>query len=179
MKKRPCVFFDRDGVVNESPGPGYVERWSDFHLLPGFVQSLRVVRDRGFDAVVVTNQRGIATGVMSLEVVEDMHRRLREELRKEGLDLLDVMLCPHDRNQCECRKPKPGMLLAAARRHGIDLSSSWMVGDQEKDVDAGRNAGCRTIRVAPAGTGTKADYRVDDMDALPELLGRILTGKAG
>ena len=175
MNKRRCVFFDRDGIVNESPGEGYVERWSDFRLLPAFVKSLRVARDMGYDAVVVTNQRGVALGVMALETVEDMHRRLKESLRQDGLELLDVRLCPHDRDQCECRKPKPGMLLQAARQHGIDLSASWMVGDQEKDIEAGRRAGCRTIRVAPAGTETVADYRADDMEALPELLARVLT----
>lgn len=175
MNGRRCVFFDRDGVVNRSPGPGYVERWADFHLLPGFVASLRVVQEKGCQAVVVTNQRGVATGVMTLAAVEDIHRRLREQLRAAGLELLDVMLCPHDRGQCECRKPKPGMLLEAAHRHGIDLASSWMVGDQEKDVEAGRSAGCRTVRVSPPGTETRADYRVDDMDALPELLDKVLT----
>jgi D-glycero-D-manno-heptose 1,7-bisphosphate phosphatase len=178
MSKRRCVFFDRDGIVNKSPGDGYVERWSDFHLLSTFVKSLRVVRDMGFDAVVVTNQRGVAIGVMTLETVEDMHRRLRDRLREDGFELLDVMLCPHDRDQCECRKPKPGMLLEAARRHGIDLSASWMVGDHETDVEAGRRAGCRTIRVAPAGTETMANHRVDDMEALPGLLARILTSES-
>lgn len=175
MNKRRCVFFDRDGIVNQSPGEGYVERWGDFHLLPAFVRSLRVAREMGYDAVVVTNQRGVATGTMALETVEDMHRRLRDVLRQDGLELLDVMLCPHDRDQCECRKPKPGMLVEAARRHGIDLSASWMVGDQEKDIEAGRRAGCRTVRVAPAGTETAADHRVDDVEALPGLLARILT----
>jgi D-glycero-D-manno-heptose 1,7-bisphosphate phosphatase len=138
-----------------------------------------VARGMGYDAVVVTNQRGVATGKVTLEAVEDMHLRLREVLRRDGLELLDVMLCPHDRDQCECRKPKPGMLLEAARRHGIDLSASWMVGDHETDVETGRRAGCRTIRVAPAGAETAADHRADDMDAMPGLLARVLTRTDG
>lgn len=174
MNARRCVFFDRDGVVNESPGEGYVERWSDFHLLPAFVESLRIARDMGYEAAVVTNQRCVALGIVTLDTIEDMHARVRDLLRQQGLDVLDVAVCPHDRNQCECRKPKPGMLLSIAARHGIDLAASWMVGDSEKDVEAGRNAGCRTIRVAPEGTETKADYRVDAMDALPGLLARVL-----
>ena len=175
MNKRRCVFFDRDGIVNESPGEGYVERWSDFHLLPAFVKSLRVAEGMGYDAVVVTNKRGVAIGAMTLEIVEDMHRRLRERLRQDGLELLDVMLCPHDRERCECRKPKPGMLVEAARRHDIDLLASWMVGDHETDVEAGRLAGCRTIRVAPAGEKTAADHRADDIEALPGLLAGVLS----
>lgn len=174
MKKRRCVFFDRDGVVNESPGEGYVEKWGDFHILPGFVKALRTAREMGYIAAVVTNQRCVALGIVELKTIEDMHRRLRARLRRDGLELADVMVCPHDKNQCECRKPKPGMFLEAARRHNIDLSGSWMVGDQEKDVEAGRNAGCRTVRVSPPGTETAADFRVDDMDALPELLTKVL-----
>lgn len=176
MKARRCVFFDRDGVVNESPGAGYVEKWSDFHVLPGFVKALRMARAMGYEAAVVTNQRCVALGIVTIQTVDDMHRRLREDLQREGLDLLDIVVCPHDRDQCECRKPKPGMLLDVAKRHGIDLSSSWMVGDNEKDVEAGMSAGCCTIRVAESSAGTKADYVIESMDALPDLLARVLTG---
>lgn len=174
MKAKRCVFFDRDGVVNESPGAGYVEKWSDFHVLPGFVRALRVARDMGYESAVVTNQRCVALGIVTIETVEEMHRRLLERLQREGLGLLEIVVCPHDRNQCECRKPKPGMLLEVAGRHGIDLAASWMVGDNEKDVEAGMNAGCRTIRVADPADGTKADYVVGSMDALPDLLARVL-----
>ena len=172
---RKCVFFDRDGIVNRSPGPGYVERWEDFELLPEFVDVLRRVTDRGYAAVIVTNQRGVARGIIGRETVEDMHAKLRALLsHAHGLELLDILYCPHEVGACECRKPRPGMLLEAARRHGLDLAASWMIGDQETDVETGRNAGCRTVRVAPEGTGTKADCRVRDLHELavriPELL---------
>ncbi len=175
MSGEACVFFDRDGVVNVSPGAGYVERWEDFHLMPGFPDVLRTVRARGYRAVVVTNQRGVALGLMTRETVEGIHARLRELLAGTyGLELLDVLYCPHDRGQCACRKPQPGMLLEAARRHGLDLARSWMVGDGERDVEAGANAGCRTIRVASVGSVTRADYSVPDMSALNALLERVL-----
>ncbi|MBN1670672.1 MAG: HAD family hydrolase [Kiritimatiellae bacterium] len=169
-----CVFFDRDGVVNRSPGPGdYVRSWAEFHLLAGFVDALRVVRERGFVAVVVTNQRGVARGLMPMESVEDIHRRLRRTLRREyDLDLLDILVCPHEKGTCACRKPQPGMLLEAARRHAIDLSGSWMVGDSERDIEAGRRAGCHTIFVGDveAASSAAADFRVQDVDALAGLL---------
>src|SRR5450759_1039708 len=87
----PAVFFDRDGIVNLSPGAGYVERWEDFHLQPEFVEALRLVTRLGFAAVVVSNQRGVTRGRMSAATVDDMHRRLREQLRAQGSDVLDVL----------------------------------------------------------------------------------------
>lgn len=174
---RRCVFFDRDGIVNRSPGPGYVERWEDFHLLPEFVDSLRTAARHGYAAIIVSNQRGVALGVMTRETVDDMHRRFRALLREQyNLDVLDVFYCPHDRGQCECRKPKPGMLLTAARQHDIELSGSWMVGDNEKDAEAGVAAGCRAILVSEADGPTKAQIRIRSMAELAPLLDRILAG---
>ena len=170
-----CVFFDRDGIVNKSPGPGYVERWEDFHLLPEFVDALRLVLDKGCKAVVITNQRGVARGMMSIETLDEMHSNLVALLRdKYGLELLDILVCPHERDSCDCRKPKPGMLLEAAEKHGIDLSVSWMIGDHETDVEAGRSAGCRTVRVCPDAEDTAADFHIADMTTLKALLEKEL-----
>jgi D-glycero-D-manno-heptose 1,7-bisphosphate phosphatase len=171
-----CVFFDRDGIVNESPGPGYVVAWEEFRLRPGFPAALRTVLDRGYEAVIVTNQRGVALGIMSSESVERIHDRLRRLLEEQhGLRVLDILFCPHDDGQCKCRKPQPGMLTAAADRYGIDLRGSWMVGDGARDVEAGRRAGCRTILVGGRPTEF-ADYAVADLDELQALLGRVLGG---
>ncbi len=90
------------------------------------------------------------------------------------MDLLDIAVCPHDKDVCVCRKPAPGLLHRLARRHGIDLAASWMVGDKETDVEAGRRAGCRTIRVSAAADRSSADWRVASMDELPALLERVL-----
>ena len=174
-----CVFFDRDGIVNRSPGPGYVERWDDFHLLPEFVDSLRIARNLGYVAVVITNQRGIAVGCMTTASVEDIHQRLRAELKDQhGLDLLDILYCPHDRDDgCDCRKPKPGMIREAARRHGIDLTQSWMIGDSHKDVEAGHSAGCRTVWVSTKATLGPADFVFTDMAALRDGIAKLLESK--
>lgn len=177
MKK--CVFFDRDGVVNASPGAGYVERWSDFHLLPEFVAALREVRRLGFEAVIVTNQKGVAKGILTMETLNDIHARLRRTLLEQhGQELLDIRACPHGDDECECRKPKPGMLLDAARIHGIDLRTSWMVGDSSRDVEAGRRAGCRTIFVGAADSAG-ADHVVPDMKVLAVRIGGIVGNSAG
>jgi len=169
MKK--CVFFDRDGIVNQSPGAGYVERWTDFVLLPEFVNVLRVVESKGYEAVIVTNQRGVARGIMTMDAVNEIHRNLRAVLqRKYGLALLDILCCPHGKDECECRKPKPGMLLDAARRHDLDLRASWMIGDHDTDVETGKAAGCRTILVGPGDGNIQPDYRARDMAELKTLI---------
>lgn len=174
-----CIFFDRDGIVNQSPGPGYVERWEDFHLLPEFVETLRIVTRLGYAAAIITNQRGVALGRMTAETVEDMHRRLRDILKQQhGLELIDIRYCPHDRDSCDCRKPKPGMILDVARKHQVDLQASWMIGDSPGDAEAGRAAGCRTILVGEKAEPGLADYIFKDMAGLQGGIARILSRQA-
>jgi D-glycero-D-manno-heptose 1,7-bisphosphate phosphatase len=173
MKK--CVFFDRDGIVNRSPGPGYVERWEDFELLAGFPPVLRLVGQKGYAAIMATNQRGVARGMMTLEELQRIHACLRRLLReRHGVDFLDVFYCPHEEGDCDCRKPRPGMLLKAAAQYGIDLAASWMIGDSENDVEAGRRAGCRTVLVTGPDVETAADHRVGGLAELERLLEKVL-----
>ena len=144
---RRAVFLDRDGVLNRAfvregkpYPPGAVE---DLELLPGVKQALQRLRSAGFVNVVVTNQPDVATGVQRREVVEEINARLAGEL---ALDAIKV--CYHrDSDRCGCRKPKPGMLLEAARELALDLSRSFMVGDRWRDVGAGHAAGCRAYFV--------------------------------
>lgn len=175
--KRKCVFFDRDGIVNKSPGHGrYVTRWQDFHLTPEFPKCLRSVLKLGYQAVMVTNQRAVARGLMNIRDLEDIHRRLQRLLvRRYNLEFLDIAYCPHNQGECSCRKPNPGMLLAMAKKHGLDLSRSWMIGDSETDVEAGQRAGCRTILVADDAAGLKADVHVPSMHALAGIIADILS----
>jgi len=166
-----CVFFDRDGIVNCSPGEGYVERWEDFRFQAGFVEVLRQVVNLGYAAIVVTNQSGVARGLMTCEALEDIHEHMRQSLCADvGLEFLDVLYCPHLGETCNCRKPRPGMLLEAASRHGIDLQASWMVGDSERDVVAGKEAGCRTVLVRDDVVPTEADFRVPNLEELQSLI---------
>jgi D-glycero-D-manno-heptose 1,7-bisphosphate phosphatase len=168
---RPCVFFDRDGVANRSPGPGYVNHLDDFHILPGFADCVRAAAAKGIPAIIVTNQRGVARGLTPPEQLDAMHARLRAELAQDGLDLLDILVCTADDPAHPDRKPNPGMLLAAAGRHHLDLARSWMVGDRESDVQTGQNAGVGTTVIVDPGTApTAATHRVPDMAACAELL---------
>jgi D-glycero-D-manno-heptose 1,7-bisphosphate phosphatase len=144
---RRAVFLDRDGVVNRAvlrEGKPYPpDRLSDLRLLPGVREACRKLREAQFVLILVTNQPDIARGVTTAERVAGIHSRLQRYLQLD-----DIRVCPHDdAAQCDCRKPKPGLLLEAARQWDIDLASSFVVGDRWRDVEAGQRAGCRPIFV--------------------------------
>jgi D-glycero-D-manno-heptose 1,7-bisphosphate phosphatase len=140
-----AVFLDRDGVLNNAPvrdgKPGQPQGVADLVILPGVEEACESLRAAGFMLVVVTNQPEIMRGTITRESVDAVNRRL-EEL----LPLDEIVVCAHDdADGCECRKPKPGMLLDAARRHGLELRKSFLVGDRWRDIGAGQAAGCRTV----------------------------------
>jgi D-glycero-D-manno-heptose 1,7-bisphosphate phosphatase len=142
---RRAVFLDRDGVLNcalvRDGRPYPPATLDEFEILPGVAEALRALDDAGFLLIVATNQPDVARGLQRREVVEAMHRRLLDEL-----PLDDIKVCYEtDESRCACYKPKPGMLLEAARELGIALASSYMVGDRWRDVGAGKAAGCFTI----------------------------------
>ena len=156
-----AVFLDRDGVVNQKPPEGdYVTRWEDFHVLPRVADGVALLNRAGFTVIVVTNQRCIAKGLMTAVELENMHQRMIELLAKSGAIIDGTFYCPHEIEPvCECRKPAPGMLLKAARLHGIDLSASWMIGDADIDIQAGKNAGCKTVRLIEGDEAPKSAQR--------------------
>ena len=168
---RPCVFFDRDGVVNADPHPArYVTSPEAFHIYAGFVRALRVVRDKGWLAVLITNQKGVATGAIPPGMLERIHEYMAEQLRAEGLCFDGIYACTHtEADACDCRKPKPGSMLRAAHDLDIALPASWMIGDSPRDMEAGRAAGCHTLMVGPK-TGGEAEVRLAAIDDLPAWL---------
>ena len=142
---RRAVFFDRDGVLNEAlirdRKPYPPRDLSEFHIPPGAREDLEQLRRLGFVLIVVTNQPDVARGSVQGAAVEAMNQHLRREL-----PLDDILVCYHDdADQCDCRKPKPGMLLQSATKFGINLGESFLVGDRWRDLDAGHAAGCFTV----------------------------------
>jgi histidinol-phosphate phosphatase family protein len=142
--------MDRDGVINQKAPEGqYITRWEDFHFLPGVTEGIALLNRAGFSVFVVTNQRCIAKGLMTVADLQKMHERMTDYLTRAGAAIDGIYYCTHELAQsCNCRKPAPGMLLDAARSHGIEMPTSWMIGDSDIDIEAGKNAGCKTARLA-------------------------------
>lgn len=176
-----AVFLDRDGVlVRELVLDGEARaplRLEDFRILDEAAAQVDRLHRAGFRCVVFTNQPEVARGLLQLEVLEEMHRRLIDVTAVD-----DVLVCPHDdANACACRKPKPGMLLEAARRAPMELRDSFVVGDRWRDIDAGRAVGCYSILIErPYSNCSTADARVSNLSsAVDEILAQSLTRRAG
>ncbi|MBI5571701.1 MAG: HAD family hydrolase [Desulfomonile tiedjei] len=151
-----AIFLDRDGVINvKLPENHYVSGPSQFELIPGAVEALAILKKLEYLLVVITNQRGIARGFMTEEDLARVHDHMAEVLFRNGIAVDRVYHCPHDEGDpsCDCRKPKPGMILRAVEELDCDVSRSYMVGDSPADVEAGRNAGVRAVRITEEEDG--------------------------
>lgn len=131
---RRCLFLDRDGVINVKPPAGeYILRWEDFRIIPEVISWIRLFKAAGYLAIVITNQRCVALGLLSDAGLRALHERMCAELAAQGAIIDDVFCCPHHEGACDCRKPRPGMVLAAQEKWDIDLAASLFVGDSEQD----------------------------------------------
>ncbi len=149
------VFLDRDGVINRKlPEGRYVTRWEEVDLLPGVAETIAAWNRSGRRVIVVTNQRGVALGLMSEAEVAVIHDRLRAELARHGAGLDAIYYCPHDRDECECRKPRTGMIEAAIRDFpGARPENSVLIGDSLSDIECGSAAGMATVFIARDADG--------------------------
>ena len=146
--KRRCVFLDRDGVINvKAPAGEYIRTWQEFQLIPAVVDWIRLFNVLDFLVVVVTNQRGVARGLVEPAELGEIHRRMVEQLAGEGARVDDVFACPHEQNSCGCRKPRPGLVLDAAEKWNIDIARSLMIGDSESDRQLAQNCGMSFVQV--------------------------------
>ena len=166
-----AVFLDRDGVINQRPPEGeYITRWEDFHILPGVAAGIALLNHAGFSVIVVTNQRCVAKGLMTEADLQKMHERMTDVLARAGAKIDATFYCPHEiEPHCDCRKPAPGMLLSAARLRGIDLRTSWMIGDSDNDVEAGVNAGCKTARVIATDATSSERARISEATIIADI----------
>lgn len=171
--KRPAIFLDRDGTINEDMDTNPTV--DDFKLLPGVANAIHTINNSDFLSIVVTNQPMIAKGFCSFADVDNIHKKMETLLGAEHAYLDGIYYCPHHPEKgfpgerpelkiaCECRKPNPGMLLKAQQDFNIDLSKSWMIGDSERDMLAGSRAGCKTVLVNNAAESIKSDYKCADL----------------
>ena len=148
-KKCKCVFLDRDGVINKkAPEGDYIKKWSEFKFLPNVKETLKRLNKAGFLVIIITNQQGIAKGLMTEQDLKDIHTKMIEELKKSGAKIDRIYYCPHDeKDNCNCRKPKIGMFLEAKKDFSIEMNKSWLIGDSKADILAGQKVGCKTILI--------------------------------
>jgi len=175
---RRAVFLDRDGVINRAlvrDGKPYPPAsLQEFEILPEVPEACAKLKAAGFLLIVATNQPDVGRGTLPRNAVEDIHSFM---LRQLPLDRVEVCYHPgKGESECDCRKPRPGMLLRAAREHGIDLSKSWMVGDRWRDIDCGHAAGCGTILIVRGydeQLRQPPDYRAGNLLEAAELILKI------
>ncbi len=177
--KQKAVFLDRDGTINKYVG--FLRNIDDFELLEGVADAIKKINESGYLAIVVTNQPVIARGEVTFDELQEIHNKMETLLGKEGAYLDAIYFCPHHKDKgfkgeipelkfdCDCRKPKPGMILKAAEDFNIDLNSSWMIGDGENDIQAGKNAGCMTALIGTDDFGQRITA-----SSLAEIIDKIL-----
>ena len=176
--KQKAIFLDRDGTINKYVG--FLRNIDEFELIPGLEEAIKKINESGYLAIVVTNQPVIARGEVTVEELNEIHKKLETELGYKGAYIDGLYYCPHHPHKgyegeipelkidCECRKPKPGLLLKAAEDFNIDLSQSWMIGDGENDIKAGKAAGCKTALIGENDFGQ--DITVDNVKEFVQLI---------
>ena len=162
-----AVFLDRDGTMAKD-GP-YCSRPEDFELFPETAEAVGILNEHGFKVIVITNQSGIARGYFDGATLAKIHEKMKSELAKEGAWVNGIYYCPHHPDDnCDCRKPKPKLVLQAAREHDIDLGRSFVVGDLPMDVELGKNVGCKTVLVSQQSN----DKQTGVIEPAPDYVGR-------
>ncbi len=167
-EKNKAVFLDRDGVINKEVG--YLSSVDKFELIEGTITALEILKKKKFLLIIISNQAGIARGYYSEKTLAEIHEKMKNILKDNNIILDDIFYCPHHPNftgPCDCRKPKPGMILRAKEKYKIDLSDSFMVGDTLNDIEAGFNAGCQTVLVL---TGYGEDERKKESKISPNYI---------
>ncbi len=170
MTLQNVIFLDRDGVINRD-SPDYIKSWEEFEFLPGSLEALAALTRAGYHLIVITNQSIVGRGMVPLPVLEDMFHRMRRAVEAAGGKIFDLYYCPHHPDdQCDCRKPEPGMIFQAKTAHGIDLPCTVMIGDNIKDVLCGQNAGCGATILVRTGCGRQAEKALAAKQVSPTLV---------
>ena len=144
--KSPALFIDRDGTIIKQIDGHYISSIEQIELIENIFPAILMLQNEGYLVIIVTNQAGINKGILSNEQVDEINQHIIQLLKKQGIDISAVYVCPHKpEEQCKCRKPQPGLLLKAAKEHNIDLENSIIIGDTDKDTEAGLNAGLKKV----------------------------------
>ncbi|MGL5175207.1 MAG: D-glycero-beta-D-manno-heptose 1,7-bisphosphate 7-phosphatase [Cetobacterium sp.] len=163
---RKVIFLDRDGTINIEKS--YLHKWEDFEFEINVIEGLKALKSLGYEFIVVTNQSGIARGYYTEEDLKTLNSEMVKKLNEYGIDILECYYCPHHpekgleeyKKSCDCRKPNPGMLLEGIKKYNIDVKNSFMIGDKKSDLEAGKNAGLKSILIL-TGYGKKVEKEVE------------------
>jgi len=140
------AFLDRDGIINKCANKyDYIKSWQEFEFIDGIAEFIHSLNILGYKVIVVTNQRGIALGKMSINDIDNIHKKMMTELENKNAIIDDIYICPHDNNECKCRKPEIGLFLKAEEKYDVDKNNSFMFGDSDTDLQAGIKYGIRSI----------------------------------
>ena len=181
-KQDKVIFLDRDGVINRDPENlkyQYVTKWKEFKFLPGAKRAIKKLTDAGYSIYIISNQAGISKRYFTMKALRTITRNMRKELAKRGGRIKDAFYCPHRiEDDCDCRKPKAGLFKKALRKGRIDFKDAFFIGDNIKDVQAGRAIGCRTLLVLSGktksrnskGWAAKPDFVRRDLSDAVELV---------
>ncbi len=173
MAKR-YVFLDRDGVINKD-SPDYVKSWAEFEFLPGSLDAIRLLTEKNYQVVIITNQSIINRKMASLDDLEFIHAMMKKAVKDGGGEIKDIFFCPHKpEDGCSCRKPEPGLILEALKKYGIDAKDSVMIGDSAKDIECARRAGCRYAILVKTGNYEQAVSLLEEKKIYPDHITRDL-----
>lgn len=160
MTLQNVIFLDRDGVINYDSS-NYIKSWKEYDFLPGSREAIAELTRAGYILILITNQSIIGRKMVPLAVLDDIHQRMGQAVAAAGGRIFDIFYCPHrPDDDCDCRKPEPGMIFQAKEKHGIDLPHTIMIGDNVKDVRCGQNAGCGATILVRTGCGRKAEQEL-------------------
>jgi D-glycero-D-manno-heptose 1,7-bisphosphate phosphatase len=160
----PAIFLDRDGVIIENC-PDYIRRWEDVHFYPQALQALATIRTSPYKIVIVTNQSAVGRGLITLETALHINQLIIETIRQHGGRIDGSFICPHEpQDECDCRKPKPGLFYQAAKALTLDLGMSFLIGDALSDLLAGQAAGLRHVALVRTGRGSEQEVLLKQIE---------------
>ncbi|MDY6789661.1 MAG: D-glycero-beta-D-manno-heptose 1,7-bisphosphate 7-phosphatase [Thermodesulfobacteriota bacterium] len=174
QKLDKVVFLDRDGVINVDRSD-YIKNWSEFKFIPRSIEAIKTLTVKGFNIVVITNQSVINRRMVSQQGLDYIHTMMKNEIRAGGGLINDIFFCPHlPEDNCDCRKPKPGLIFQAQYDYSIELKDAVMVGDSAKDIECARNAGCGQAVLVKTGNGAEAEKALVKKKIYPDHVAQDL-----
>ena len=149
MNDQPIIYVDRVGIIKKKRND-YVKNINEVEFLPNIFEAIKKINELGFKIIIITNQSVVNRQIISEEELKGIHKYMMNEFKEKSCEISKIYYCPHKPNEnCDCRKPKSGLLIQAAKDFNIDLNNSWMIGDRDLDIQSGLNVGCRSIKVTP------------------------------